>query len=244
MAIFQGPNCMTDVNECARFLGTDLGCQNGATCRNLPGSYRYAIINNSFSTTLSNIKGVHYAFVYLRIFYETQSPFSLQKILNGKFVFSFNCNLVCQNKFFVRVILRNLAFDVRGLQLVVRIYNCSDTLYEIRLYIIPVLRQMRLLAGMVWSSLHAENIDLQYGELRGALWRARCLCHEKRSAWIHVYLRSGMISYLPFQIPFLENRKVVDEICVRKLSAGIPILIFIVLRDGRATVQARLAPRM
>ncbi|KAL0113327.1 hypothetical protein PUN28_012468 [Cardiocondyla obscurior] len=37
---WEGPNCMTDVNECARFLGTDLGCQNGATCRNLPGSYR------------------------------------------------------------------------------------------------------------------------------------------------------------------------------------------------------------
>nr|XP_012218853.1 PREDICTED: cubilin-like [Linepithema humile] len=37
---WEGPNCMTDVNECARFVGTDLGCQNGATCRNLPGSYR------------------------------------------------------------------------------------------------------------------------------------------------------------------------------------------------------------
>ncbi|XP_071569184.1 cubilin isoform X2 [Temnothorax nylanderi] len=37
---WEGPNCMTDVNECARFLGTDLGCQNGATCRNSPGSYR------------------------------------------------------------------------------------------------------------------------------------------------------------------------------------------------------------
>ncbi|EFN66210.1 Cubilin [Camponotus floridanus] len=37
---WEGPNCMTDVNECARFLGTELGCQNGATCRNLPGSYR------------------------------------------------------------------------------------------------------------------------------------------------------------------------------------------------------------
>lgn len=35
---------MTDVNECAKFLGTDLGCQNGATCRNLPGSYRYSIL--------------------------------------------------------------------------------------------------------------------------------------------------------------------------------------------------------
>ncbi|XP_014475365.1 PREDICTED: cubilin [Dinoponera quadriceps] len=37
---WEGPNCMIDVNECAKFLGTDLGCQNGATCRNLPGSYR------------------------------------------------------------------------------------------------------------------------------------------------------------------------------------------------------------
>ncbi|XP_035743302.1 cubilin-like [Vespa mandarinia] len=37
---WEGPNCMTDVNECARYLGTDLGCQNGATCFNLPGSYR------------------------------------------------------------------------------------------------------------------------------------------------------------------------------------------------------------
>lgn len=41
---------MTDVNECARFLGTDLGCQNGATCRNLPGTYRYYCnINNHLS---------------------------------------------------------------------------------------------------------------------------------------------------------------------------------------------------
>ncbi|XP_054002675.1 cubilin [Hylaeus anthracinus] len=37
---WEGPNCMTDVNECVRFLGTDLGCQNGATCINQPGSYR------------------------------------------------------------------------------------------------------------------------------------------------------------------------------------------------------------
>ncbi|KAK2582771.1 hypothetical protein KPH14_005036 [Odynerus spinipes] len=36
---WEGPNCMTDVNECVRYLGTDLGCQNGATCFNLPGSY-------------------------------------------------------------------------------------------------------------------------------------------------------------------------------------------------------------
>ncbi|KAH0948163.1 hypothetical protein HN011_006977 [Eciton burchellii] len=37
---WEGPNCLTDVNECARFFGTDLGCQNRATCRNLLGSYR------------------------------------------------------------------------------------------------------------------------------------------------------------------------------------------------------------
>jgi hypothetical protein len=35
----QGPTCEDDVNECARFVGTDLGCQNGATCSNKPGSY-------------------------------------------------------------------------------------------------------------------------------------------------------------------------------------------------------------
>lgn len=37
---WEGQNCATDINECARFVGTDLGCQNGATCTNLPGSYR------------------------------------------------------------------------------------------------------------------------------------------------------------------------------------------------------------
>ncbi|XP_076296135.1 cubilin [Lasioglossum baleicum] len=37
---WEGPNCMTDVNECVRLLGTDLGCQNGAACFNYPGSYR------------------------------------------------------------------------------------------------------------------------------------------------------------------------------------------------------------
>ncbi|XP_029168402.1 cubilin-like [Nylanderia fulva] len=36
---WEGPNCMTDVNECLKLLGTELGCQNGV-CRNLPGSYR------------------------------------------------------------------------------------------------------------------------------------------------------------------------------------------------------------
>ncbi|KAF4524800.1 hypothetical protein B566_EDAN010175 [Ephemera danica] len=36
---WEGETCSTDVNECARFVGTDLGCQNGATCINRPGSY-------------------------------------------------------------------------------------------------------------------------------------------------------------------------------------------------------------
>ncbi|XP_023016013.2 cubilin [Leptinotarsa decemlineata] len=36
---WEGPNCSEDINECARFVGTDLGCQNGATCVNKPGTY-------------------------------------------------------------------------------------------------------------------------------------------------------------------------------------------------------------
>lgn len=36
---WEGSNCGQDVNECARFSGTDLGCQNGAECINKPGSY-------------------------------------------------------------------------------------------------------------------------------------------------------------------------------------------------------------
>jgi cubilin len=38
-ANWEGPSCSVDVNECARYAGTDLGCQNGATCINNPGSY-------------------------------------------------------------------------------------------------------------------------------------------------------------------------------------------------------------
>ena len=36
---WEGTTCDTDVNECSRFHGTDLGCQNGAQCQNLPGTY-------------------------------------------------------------------------------------------------------------------------------------------------------------------------------------------------------------
>lgn len=40
----KGNACEIDVDECKRFSGTDLGCQNGATCINKPGSYEYVII--------------------------------------------------------------------------------------------------------------------------------------------------------------------------------------------------------
>lgn len=36
---YEGPTCSDDVNECLRFSGTELGCQNDATCINYPGSY-------------------------------------------------------------------------------------------------------------------------------------------------------------------------------------------------------------
>ena len=39
---WQGPLCDQDVNECSTLAGTDLGCQNGATCFNTPGSFRSA----------------------------------------------------------------------------------------------------------------------------------------------------------------------------------------------------------
>jgi len=38
---WQGSLCDLDVNECSTLAGTDLGCQNGATCLNTPGSFRY-----------------------------------------------------------------------------------------------------------------------------------------------------------------------------------------------------------
>ena len=37
----QGSRCESDVNECTTFDGTDLGCQNGGTCVNTNGSFRY-----------------------------------------------------------------------------------------------------------------------------------------------------------------------------------------------------------
>lgn len=37
--VFKGPACEKDVNECALYAGTDLGCQNGAQCVNQFGSY-------------------------------------------------------------------------------------------------------------------------------------------------------------------------------------------------------------
>lgn len=37
---WEGPTCSEDVDECKRLAGTDLGCQNGATCINNPGSYQ------------------------------------------------------------------------------------------------------------------------------------------------------------------------------------------------------------
>ncbi|XP_034244978.1 cubilin [Thrips palmi] len=37
---WEGTVCELDVDECARLLGTDLGCQNEAVCVNTPGSYR------------------------------------------------------------------------------------------------------------------------------------------------------------------------------------------------------------
>lgn len=38
-----GARCNEDVNECLDFVGSDLGCQNGATCMNTIGAYRYVI---------------------------------------------------------------------------------------------------------------------------------------------------------------------------------------------------------
>jgi hypothetical protein len=39
-ANWEGPSCSVDVNECAKYAGTDLGCQNEAECINTVGSYQ------------------------------------------------------------------------------------------------------------------------------------------------------------------------------------------------------------
>lgn len=43
---WEGSTCEKDVNECAIYAGTDLGCQNGATCTNKLGSYEYITQEN------------------------------------------------------------------------------------------------------------------------------------------------------------------------------------------------------
>ena len=40
---WEGPQCTNDVNECSKYVGTELGCQNGATCINTVGSFEYII---------------------------------------------------------------------------------------------------------------------------------------------------------------------------------------------------------
>lgn len=49
-----GSNCDEDVNECSEFAGSDLGCQNGATCTNSPGSYRYLAFLEELNFELKN----------------------------------------------------------------------------------------------------------------------------------------------------------------------------------------------
>ncbi|KAL5234243.1 hypothetical protein ACI65C_001653 [Semiaphis heraclei] len=45
---WQGRLCELDVDECVRFIHTDLGCQNGAECKNTPGSYECVCATNWF----------------------------------------------------------------------------------------------------------------------------------------------------------------------------------------------------
>ncbi|XP_022177373.1 cubilin-like [Myzus persicae] len=45
---WQGRLCELDVDECVRFIHTDLGCQNGAECKNTPGSYECVCAANWF----------------------------------------------------------------------------------------------------------------------------------------------------------------------------------------------------
>ena len=37
----QGPRCENDVNECSQFALAGIGCQNGGTCTNTDGGFRF-----------------------------------------------------------------------------------------------------------------------------------------------------------------------------------------------------------
>ena len=53
----QGATCEQDVNECSVLAGTDLGCQNGATCVNQPGTYQY-VHTQCQTAERPNLKGM------------------------------------------------------------------------------------------------------------------------------------------------------------------------------------------
>ena len=49
---WEGETCQDDVNECEHFAHTDLGCQNGAVCQNLPGTYRFVFASKGYAWLL------------------------------------------------------------------------------------------------------------------------------------------------------------------------------------------------
>lgn len=57
-----GTTCTQDVNECAIFAGTDLGCQNGASCSNTPGSYKYVLSKKQLHPPLFVLDCTHDSF--------------------------------------------------------------------------------------------------------------------------------------------------------------------------------------
>ena len=71
--LLQGSTCEVDVNECAVLTGTDLGCKNGATCVNSPGTYQYVFISIENLHTLMNsskcfqiLEGLHLNEMYFK----------------------------------------------------------------------------------------------------------------------------------------------------------------------------------